>query len=46
MTQTGHSSGFESNGCLRPETVIALRLAQCPLADQKAAIRANFCGVQ
>jgi hypothetical protein len=27
-----------AKGNLRPETVIALRLAQCPLTDQKAAI--------
>jgi hypothetical protein len=33
-----HKEFRTSKGSLRPETVIALRLAQCPLTDQKAAI--------
>ncbi len=44
MTQLGHSRGFESNGCLRPETVIHWDHAQAPLPDQKADNRANCCG--
>ncbi len=46
VTQLGHSRGFESNGCLRPETVIHWDHAQGPLPDQKAVIRANFYGAQ
>ncbi len=30
----------------RPETVIGRGLTECPLVDQKAVIRANFCGAQ
>ncbi len=44
LTQLGHSRGFESNGCLRPETVIHWDYAQCPLSDQKTDIRTNCCG--
>ncbi len=35
-----------AKGSLRPETVIGRGLAQCPLADQKADIRANCCGAE
>ncbi len=46
LTQLGHTRGFESNGCLRPETVIHWDHAQGPLADQKADIRADCCGAE
>ncbi len=43
LTHNGHSRGFESNGCLRPETVIHWGHAQPPLADRKAAVRTTLC---
>jgi len=46
LTQLGHSRGFESNGCLRPETVIGRGLTECPHVDQKAVIRVNCCGAK
>ncbi len=46
LTQLGHSRGFESNGSLRPETVIGRGLTECPLVDQKADDRADCCGAR
>jgi len=46
VTQLGHSRGFESNGCLRPEMVIGRGLTERLLSDQKADIRANCCGAE
>ena len=42
LTQLGHSRGFESNGSLRPETVIHWDHIQGPLPDQKADNRAKL----
>ena len=46
LTQLGHSRGFESNGCLRPETVIHWKHTQGPFPVRKAVIRSNCCGAE
>jgi len=46
LTPSRHSTGPSTNGSLRPETVIGRGLTECPLVDQKAAIRANCCGAE